>query len=364
MKTVPVALGDRAYTIHIGAGLLPRVGEYCRRLKLGERCVVVTDEHVGPLYADSVVRSLKMSGFVPGVVTVPSGEAAKSLKVAGECYDQLAARRLDRKSFVLALGGGCVGDLTGFVAATYLRGIPYAHLATTLLAQVDSSVGGKVGVNLKSGKNLVGAFHQPRFVVCDLDTLASLPDRELRAGLAEVVKYGAILDTGLFSRIERDVDRLLKRDASLLALVVARSCALKAAVVVEDEFETTGRRALLNFGHTLGHAIEAASDYREFLHGEAISVGQAAAAALSTRLIQCPEADAARVTALLSRIGLPVSIRLTPKKRNQLIEAMRLDKKSQQGEVRFVLIRKIGEAVSGRRVADSELQAALASVAA
>ncbi|HAB19710.1 MAG TPA: 3-dehydroquinate synthase, partial [Verrucomicrobiales bacterium] len=212
MRTVPVSLGARSYTIHIGGGLLAKLGDHCRRLKLGERCVIITDANVGPKYADAAMRALKMAGFVPSVVTVPAGESAKSLKVLGECYDQLAMKRVERRSFVIALGGGCVGDLAGFVAASYLRGIAYVQVATTLLAQVDSSVGGKVGINLKSGKNLVGAFHQPRAVLCDLDTLTTLPDREFRAGLAEVVKYGIIKDAELFKRLERELDKVLQRD--------------------------------------------------------------------------------------------------------------------------------------------------------
>jgi 3-dehydroquinate synthase len=364
MRTVPVPLGDRAYMIHAGSGLLARAGEYCRRLKLGERCAVITDTNVGPVYADSVVRSLKTSGFVPTIITVPAGESAKALKVAGECYDQLAIKRLERKSFVFALGGGCVGDLAGFVAATYLRGIPFVQAPTTLLAQVDSSVGGKVGVNLKVGKNLVGSFHQPKAVLCDLDVLDSLPDREFRAGLAEVVKYGAILDAELFQRLEREMDKVLRRDKASLLHIVTRSCTLKAEVVVADETETTGRRALLNFGHTLGHAIEAVTGFGEFLHGEAISVGQVAAAALSTRLSDLSAEDGARLRALLEKTGLPVRLKLPPKRRDALVQAMRLDKKSAQGEVRFVLLRRIGEATAGHRVADADLHAAMAAVGA
>ena len=186
--------------VHVGSGLISRLGDHCRRLKLGERCVIVTDANVGPHFADAAVRSLKMSGFVSSIVTVPAGETSKSLKVVGECYEQFAMKRLERKSFVIALGGGVVGDLAGFVAATYLRGLPFVQVATTLLAQVDSSVGGKVGINLKAGKNLVGAFHQPKTVLCDLDTLTTLPDREYRSGLAEIIKYGIIRDAELFKR--------------------------------------------------------------------------------------------------------------------------------------------------------------------
>ncbi|MBN8248277.1 MAG: 3-dehydroquinate synthase [Verrucomicrobia bacterium] len=359
MRTVQVPLGSRAYTIHIGNGLLAKLGEPCRRLKLGERCTIVTDANVGPRYADAVLRALKMAGFVANVVTVPAGESAKSLKVLGECFDQFAMRRLERRSFVVALGGGCVGDLAGFAAASYLRGIPYVQVATTLLAQVDSSVGGKVGINLKAGKNLVGAFHQPRAVFCDLDTLATLPERELKAGLAEVVKYGVIQDAELFRRLERELDRILARDPGVLSAIIARCCTLKSEVVTQDEFETGGVRAMLNFGHTLGHGLEAISGYQEYLHGEAVSVGMVAAGLLSTRVLGFPEKDAGRLRALLTRIGLPVALKLAPRKREQLFDAMRLDKKVSGGELKFVLARALGEVVPGQRVADSDIQAVL-----
>lgn len=359
MRTVPVPLGARAYTIHIGNGLLAKIGDSCRRLKLGERCTILTDANVGPRYADAVMRAMKMAGFVPNVITVPSGEAAKSLKVLGECYDQLAMRRLERRSFLVALGGGCVGDLAGFVAASYLRGIPYVQVATTLLAQVDSSVGGKVGINLKSGKNLVGAFHQPRAVFCDLDTLTTLPERELQAGMAEVVKYGVIRDAEFFRRLEKELDKILKRDPATLAAVIARCCTLKAEIVGTDEFETTGVRAVLNFGHTVGHGLEAISGYNEYLHGEAVSLGMVAAARLSSRLVGFPEKDADRLRDLLARIGLPVAFKLPPRKRELLLDAMRLDKKVSGGELKFVLAKAIGEVEAGQRVPDSDINAVL-----
>jgi 3-dehydroquinate synthase len=368
MRTVAVSLKAnpeaRSYTIHIGNGLLAKLGDHCRRLKLGERCVIITDHNVGPKYADPVVRALKMAGFVPSTITVPAGESAKSLKVLGECYDQLAMKRLERRSFVVALGGGCVGDLAGFVSASYLRGLAYVQVPTTLLAQVDSSVGGKVGINLKAGKNLVGAFHQPRAVLCDLDTLATLPERELRAGLAEVVKYGIIQDAELFRRLEKETDKVLKRDANTLSNIVARCCTLKAEIVGEDEFETSGRRAVLNFGHTIGHGIEAISGYDEFLHGEAVSLGTVAAARLSTRMVGLPEKDADRVRDLLQHIGLPVSLKLPAKKREVLFDAMRLDKKVSGGELKFVLAKTIGEVITGQRVPDSDVNAALNQIVA
>ena len=287
VRTVKVDLADRSYAIRIGRGLLPLLGKQCAALKLGRRCAVISDANVAPRYGETALKSLREAGFDPVLLTVPAGETAKSLKTVQSCYDQFAEHRLERKSFVVALGGGVVGDLAGFVAATYLRGIPFVQVPTTLLAQVDSSVGGKVGVNLKAGKNLVGAFHQPKLVLCDLDALNTLPLRQYRAGLAEVIKYGIIYDAQFFAVVENGMGKLLKRDSDLLARVVARCCEIKAEVVGQDETET-GLRAILNFGHTIGHALEAISHYGEYLHGEAISIGQVAAARLSAQVLGLP----------------------------------------------------------------------------
>src|SRR6266542_4162784 len=235
MRVVNVPLGDRAYPILIGTGLLTRLGPECRKLGLGGRGAIITDGNVAPRYGKVAKRSLEDAGFEIVTITVPAGEPAKTLETAQRCYDRLAAQRLERKSFIVALGGGVVGDLAGFVAATYLRGIPFVQVPTTLLAQVDSSVGGKVGVNLKAGKNLVGAFHQPRLVLCDLDTLKTLPLREFRAGLAEVIKYGIIQDPALFRRLERRLPELLEHRPKPLGDVVARCCEIKAEVVRQDE---------------------------------------------------------------------------------------------------------------------------------
>lgn len=337
---------------------MTRIGRECRTLGLGKRCAVITDTNVAPLYSRTVEESLASAGFEPMRVTVPSGETAKSLKVVSAVYDHLAAERLERKSFVVALGGGVVGDLAGFVAATYLRGIPFVQVPTTLLAQVDSSVGGKVGVNLRAGKNLVGAFYQPRVVLCDLDTLGSLPVREFRAGLAEVIKYGIIYDAPLFRRLERDLDRILARDPGVLAAVVARCCAIKADVVSQDETES-GLRAILNYGHTIGHAIEAISGYGQYLHGEAISIGQVAASHLSARLTGLAASEVARIRELFVRTGLPVEIGLARRKREALFGAMRLDKKVSGGEIKFVLAKRIGEVTWGNRVPEAEVHSAL-----
>ena len=361
MRVVKVSLGKRSYLIHIRSGLLAGLGKACARLKLGRRCAVITDRNVGKRFAKTALNSLARAGFAPVLITVPAGETAKSLKTVQACYGQLATHRLERKSFIVALGGGVVGDLAGFVAATYLRGIDFVQVPTTLLAQVDSSVGGKVGVNLKAGKNLVGAFYQPRLVFCDLATLATLPPREFRAGLAEVIKYGIIYDTKLFARIERDLPKLLRRDAKSLAEVIARCCAIKAAVVGQDETES-GLRAILNFGHTIGHAIENISGYGKYLHGEAISIGQVAAAELSVALLGLPQRDVARIEKLFRAAGLPVAMKLAAAPRKKLFAAMRLDKKVSGGEIKFVLAEKIGRVVWGQRVAEAAVNAALDKV--
>ena len=358
MRVVQVPLGQRSYSILIGQGLLARVGPECRRLGLGIRCAVISDSNVAPMHAKPVMKSLARAGFEPVLVCVPAGERSKCLKVFERCCDQLAAHRLERKSLIVALGGGVVGDLAGFLAAAYLRGLAWVQVPTTLLAQVDSSVGGKVGVNLKAGKNLVGAFHQPHVVLCDLDTLETLPKREFRAGLAEVIKYGIIADASLFRRLERDMPKLLARDPATLAPVVARCCEIKAEVVAEDETEG-GRRAILNFGHTIGHALEAISGYRKYLHGEAIAIGQVAAAQLSAAQQGLAEADVERIRRLFVAAGLPTRLRLTTPHRERLFCAMRLDKKVSGGEIKFVLAGRLGEAIWGQPVPDGLIKSAL-----
>ncbi len=349
MQKVNVSLGERSYSILIGKGLLPSLGSHYTRLGLGPRCAVISDRKVAPRYASIVLNSLKKVGVDPVLITVPSGEGTKSLRNLEFCYDQLAKHRLERKSSILALGGGVVGDLAGFVAATYLRGIPFVQIPTTLLAQVDSSVGGKTGINLKAGKNLVGAFYQPRLVICDLDTLDTLPLREFRAGLAEIIKYGIIQDAALFRLLEREMGKILKRDATLLTRIIARSCSIKADIVSQDETETS-LRAILNFGHTIGHAIEASTGYGTYLHGEAIAIGQVLASILSIHLLNLPVAEAQRIADLFHAAGLPTSICLTPAKRTHLLNAMKLDKKVSGGEIKFVLAEKIGRVKWGQKV--------------
>lgn len=355
MRTVKVPLGNRGYDIQIGTGLLLQLGWKCARLKLGERCAIITDTNVGRRYAKPAYESLLKAGFNPSLVTVPAGETAKRLKSVGTCYDQLASHRLERKSFIVALGGGVVGDLAGFVAASYLRGVAFVQVPTTLLAQVDSSVGGKVGVNLKAGKNLVGAFYQPRLVLCDLDTLRTLPEREFRAGLAEVIKYGIIHDAALFARLERDLPKLLRRETKTLTEVIARCCEIKAEVVGQDETES-GLRAILNFGHTIGHGLEAISSYGKYLHGEAISIGQVAAARLSAKLAGLSEMEVQRIAELFKHAGLPTEVRLQSNQRTRLFAAMKLDKKVSDGEIKFVLAKRIGEVAWGHKVPPADIE--------
>jgi 3-dehydroquinate synthase len=349
MRIVNVPLGNRSYVIKIGGGLMPRLGAECAALKLGQRCAVVTDSNVARYFAKPALKSLVASGFDPVLVIVPAGEKSKRLAVVEKCLDQLAAHRLERKSFIVALGGGVVGDLAGFVAASYLRGIPFVQVPTSLLAQVDSSVGGKTGVNLKSGKNLAGAFYQPRLVLCDLDTFKTLPAREYVSGLAEVIKYGIIYDAVLFAQLERSLSRLLQREPALLTSVVARCCEIKADVVGHDETES-GLRAILNFGHTIGHAIENSSGYGKYLHGEAISIGQVAAAKLSHEVLGLPLGDATRIEKLFAQAGLPVGLKLNSGRRKKLFAAMQLDKKVSGGEVKFVLASRIGRVKFGCKV--------------
>jgi 3-dehydroquinate synthase len=352
---VNVALGERSYDIQIGTGLLHRLGPECARLGLGTRCAIISDTNVAPRFATAARKTLAKAGFAPALITIPAGETAKNLKTVEACYNQLAAQRFERQSFIVALGGGVVGDLAGFVAATYLRGLPFVQVPTTLLAQVDSSVGGKVGINLKAGKNLVGAFYQPRLVLCDLRTLVSLPTREYRAGLAEVIKYGIIYDARLFQRLERDLPKLLRGNPRILAAVVARCCRIKAEVVRQDETEG-GLRAILNFGHTIGHALEAISHYGKYLHGEAIAIGQVAAARLSREILGLPAPDVARIAAIFRRAGLPTRLALNAPQRQKLLTAMQLDKKVRAGEIKFVLATRIGTVKFGQRVPLTAIQ--------
>jgi 3-dehydroquinate synthase len=340
MKTLNVELGKRSYPIHIGCGLLRRP-ELLKPCILGSRVLVVTNTTVGPLYLDAVLQQL--APWNPVKVVLPDGEVYKTLDVLNNIFTALLENRCDRKTTLIALGGGVVGDMTGFAAAAYQRGVPFVQIPTTLLAQVDSSVGGKTGVNHPLGKNMIGAFHQPQCVIIDTDTLATLPDKELSAGLAEVIKYGLIGDPDFFPWLEQNLDKLLQRDSQALAYAIERSCADKAKVVAADERET-GSRALLNLGHTFGHAIETGTGYGAWLHGEAVAAGMCMAANLSRRLGWLTPDEFSRIETLIRRARLPTRAPQTLSVA-QLRELMSVDKKVEAGKLRLVLPKGLGHAV-------------------
>lgn len=340
-RRVMVALGERSYPIEIGVGTLGQAGPAIAERTGARQAVVVTEPGIGRRYAAPLLRGLRGAGLRTARIDVPSGEKHKSLREAGRIYEALLRVGADRDTAILALGGGKVGDLAGFVAATYLRGVPFVQLPTTLLAMVDSGIGGKVAVNLPQGKNLAGAFHQPRLVWIDVTTLGSLSARERAAGMAEVVKAGAILDAELFARLERDVERALALEAGALLPVLERACAIKADVVARDEREA-GLRTLLNFGHTVGHAIEAMQGYRGILHGEAVAIGMCHAARRSEDLGLAPAGTAGRLRDLLARCLLPTELPLAP--RATYLAALRVDKKRTGARIRYVVLRAIGKA--------------------
>lgn len=340
VETLTVELGDRSYPIVIGSLVLDELGTRVANELGAGAAAVLTNPTVGGLYLAPVESSLRRAGFEVVHVEIPDGEEHKSLDSLARIYDRLLAARLERTSPIVALGGGVIGDLAGFAAATLLRGVPFVQVPTTLLAQVDSSVGGKTGVNHPAGKNLIGAFYQPRLVLIDLATLTTLPRRQLAAGLAEVIKYGIILDAELFALIERELDRLLALDEALLCHVVRRCCELKAAVVQRDEREAD-YRSILNFGHTLGHAVETLTGYRRYLHGEAVGIGMVFAARLSCVMGYCGKETVERIAELLNRAGLPTAM---PREFSelQLAAAIKGDKKVSSGKVKFVCIEAIG----------------------
>ncbi len=351
---VPIALPDgRHYDIHIGAGLLAS-GDSWQGLPKAAAALIVSNDRVAPIYLERLRAALAPHYRRIETVVLPDGEAHKNWHSLQAITDALLTASLDRKTVLFALGGGVVGDMTGFAAAVYMRGVPFVQVPTTLLAQVDSSVGGKTGINHALGKNMIGAFYQPARVIADLDTLDTLPERELRAGLAEVIKYGPIADAEFFDWIERHLDALLARDKPALAHAVRRSCELKAWVVGQDEREQ-GLRAILNFGHTFGHAIETGQGYGAWLHGEAVACGMVLAADLSVRLGTMSEASLDRLTRLIERAGLPLRAPAMPVER--YLALMRLDKKADAGEIRFVVIDGWGRAAL--RGAPDELVAAV-----
>ncbi len=340
-QTVDVQLGDRSYEIHIGSDLIEQLGSLCAPFVADRHVIIVSDSKVAPLYLSKVEFALETVSARINSIVVPEGEQSKNLSQCDQLWQQMIEMPSDRKSIVFALGGGVVGDLAGFVAAGFARGIDFIQMPTSLLAQVDSSVGGKTGVNLPQAKNMVGAFWQPKTVIIDIDVLETLDDRNYRAGLAEVIKYGLIMDADLFARIESNIDSILNREPAIVTELIQRCCHCKADVVREDETETSGRRAILNYGHTIGHAIEAVYGYGEYLHGEAISIGMVAEAELAKQLGMVDEDFCDRQRTVFQSAGLPVTC--PTGKEVELIAAMTRDKKVASGKLSMILPTKLGD---------------------
>lgn len=340
MKTLNVSLGERSYPIYIGSGLIKKP-ELFKPWVTGKSVFVVTNTTVDPLYSQTLIQTISGDTKSIHTIVLPDGESYKDWLTLQKIFDALLTHGADRKSVLIALGGGVIGDMVGFAAASFMRGIQFIQVPTTLLAQVDSSVGGKTGINHPLGKNMIGAFHQPVAVIADLDTLKSLPSRELSAGLAEVIKHGAIADAAFFAWIEGHRQELLNCDSNAMSHAVERSCEIKSAVVAADEKES-GIRAILNFGHTFGHAIESGLGYGEWLHGEAVGCGMVMAADLSSRLGYLQTEEVSRIKKLIAAMGLPDC---APKLGNsRFFDLMRIDKKSEGGEIRYITLEKIGKA--------------------
>ena len=355
-----VALAERSYDIQIGSGNLAHLSPFLRERTSSQHAVLITDTHVDALYADAMGDQLIENGWAVHILVVDAGERSKASEVATDLWETMLEEGADRQSIVVAVGGGVVGDLAGFVAATFARGLSLFQVPTTLLAQVDSSVGGKVGINLPSAKNMVGAFWQPQGVLIDVDVLKTLPDREYRAGLAEVVKYGVILDADFFAYLEDHTGEINAKSPAVLRPIVERCCQLKANVVENDERETTGLRAVLNYGHTFAHALEAAGKYGQLLHGEAVSMGMMCAARLAERMGRVDDAFVTRQLALLEALELPTE---TPETNgDELITLMHHDKKVDDGRLRFVLPDKMGHVELVEEVRVDDIVASLSTV--
>jgi len=359
MHTVKVSLGDRSYDIEIGMNL-DQVGARLRDVGLGRKIALVTNSTVKDMYGRKVVESLKAADFLVMSVIIPDGEQYKNLDWANSIYTALLINSFDRKSALVALGGGVIGDLTGFAAATFMRGVPFIQVPTTLLSMVDSSVGGKTGVNHPMGKNMIGAFHQPKKVLMDLDVLKTLPREEVLSGMAEVIKYGVIWDAAFFDYLEKNRDAILSLDAGALSHIISRSCEIKAEVVSKDEREG-GLRAILNFGHTVGHAIETAENYT-MRHGYAIAIGMVYASRLAHKTGLCDASLPERVESLIKSYGLPTDLSALRRKPTaaELVDTMRIDKKAEGGKVRFILPKKIGEVVITQEWDEQQLQELIA----
>ena len=355
MQTLSVDLADRSYPIHIGAGLLDRAELLGTHLTY-KRAALISNDTVFPLYGERALASLTRCGVTAVPIIIPDGEKYKSWETLDHIFDALLSHAFDRKSTLIALGGGVIGDLAGFAAATYQRGVPFIQIPTTLLAQVDSSVGGKTAINHARGKNMVGAFYQPKVVLADTNTLKTLPDREFRAGLAEVIKYGLIRDREFFVWLESNIDKIMVRDEEAMGQVILRSCENKASVVAADEREQ-GERALLNLGHTFGHAVETALGYGAWVHGEAVAAGMVMAAQFSQQRGHYASADLKRTVALIDRAGLPQ--RPPGIAAERMLELMQVDKKNAGGNINLILLRAIGNAYLEPGVSQSDLLAFL-----
>ncbi len=351
-RRVEIPLSSFPYSAYVGSGLLEHAGELCKKAGLSGRCAVIADSNVFPLHGQTLIKSLEAAAFSPQEILFPSGEASKNLSETSRLLEELARLKLDRQSFIVALGGGVAGDLVGFVAAVFLRGVPFVQVPTTVVAQVDSSVGGKTGVNLTAGKNLAGIFHQPHVVIADTATLDTLPDREFNEGIAEIIKHAAIADEALLAQIERF------HRGQQIEEIIARNIEIKASIVAADERETKGLRALLNFGHTLGHAIEKAAGYGRYLHGEAVALGMIAALRLSVLKAGLSECEAQRIAAAIRRFDLPnrLSTALDPE---LVVGAAQNDKKFLSGRIRFVLTKAIGSAFLSEEVTREDLLTAV-----
>ncbi|MCL2330470.1 MAG: 3-dehydroquinate synthase, partial [Phycisphaerae bacterium] len=344
-RVVTVDLDRHAYPVVIGPGVLAELGSRLAGRVKGRRAVVITDTNVGPLYGEAAMASLRGAGFEPTLATLPAGEPTKSLASCASLYDTLAAAKIDRTSPLVSLGGGVMGDLTGFVAATWLRGVPFVQCSTTIEADVDASVGGKTAVNHSSGKNMIGAFYQPEFVLMDTDTLKTLSDRDYVAGLAESIKHAVIRDAAFFELHECNIAAIRSRDSAILIPLLERNVQIKAEIVAKDERETTGLRALLNFGHTVGHAVESLMSHTErpWRHGEAVAVGMVAACEMSVAAGRLGREDAERIIAVIEQMGLPLRAPLA-KSCDEIWQLMSADKKVAAGKLRFVLADAMGRA--------------------
>ena len=352
--------GAHRCCVFVDAGLLDDIGKYTHQFLPHETCVIISDSNVASLFGDRVKKSLTSAGFRPILITIPAGEKSKTLKQAGAICDQMIAAGFDRQSFVVGLGGGMVGDISGFVAAIYHRGVPHIQIPTTLLAMVDSSIGGKTGVDTRAGKNLIGAFHQPSLVIDDLDVLKTLPHRQFNQGFAEIIKHAVIADAKMFEQLKVAHASGLRCASETLALrrLIKRNIEIKSRIVAKDERDQTGQRALLNFGHTVGHAIERAGNYRKFLHGEAVSLGIVAACAISVKRAGLRQDQSSAIVDLLRRFGLPTRL---PHKfpRKKILEAVSFDKKFEDGKVRFVVTPRIGTAYRADNVTVDDMHAAV-----